>query len=99
MAQTFSSEKYTATSKKIEYYSDFSTDFDIHPGKKDLTRVTNEDAVKRSIRNLIITNTGERLFQPALGADLSRLLFELADNDALDLAQDQVMSTIRLFWA
>ncbi len=97
MAQTFSSEKFTASSKKIEYFSDFTTDLDVHPGKKDISRIINEDAVKRSIRNLVLTNTGERLFQPGIGANLSRVLFELADNDALDLAQDQVLSTLRLY--
>lgn len=97
MAQTFSSEKFTETSKKIEFFSDFTPDFDIHPGKKDLARVINEDSVKRSIRNLILTNTGERLFQPNLGSNISRVLFELADNDALDLAQEQIISTLRVY--
>lgn len=96
MAQTFSSEKYTATSKQIEFFSDITTDLDVHPGKKDLARITNEDSVKRSIRNLILTNTGERLFQPGLGSDISRVLFELADNDSMDLAQDQISSTLRI---
>jgi len=96
MAQTFTAEKYTSTSKKQEYYSDFGIDLNIHPGKKDLSRFINEEAVKRSVKNLILTNTGERLFQPAVGANLSRLLFELADNDSLDLAKDQVTSTLRV---
>jgi phage baseplate assembly protein W len=97
MAQVFSAEKYTSTSKKLEYYSDFGVDLNIHPGKKDITRLTNEDAVKRAVRNLILTNTGERLFAPGIGANINRMLFELADNDSLDLAQDQINSTLRLY--
>lgn len=73
------------------------TNLDIHPGKKDIARLVNEDAVKKSIRNIVSTNTGERLFQPAIGADISKILFELADNDALDLAQDQILANLRLF--
>lgn len=97
MAQVFSAEKYTSTSKKLQFYSDFNVNLDIHPGKKDLNRVLDEDAVKRAVRNLILTNTGERVFQPAIGSNLSRQLFELADNDTLDLAEDLVGSTLRLF--
>lgn len=96
MAQTFSSDKFTSIARKTEFYSDFTVDLDIHPGKKDLSRITNEESVKRSIKNLILTNTGERPFQPALGSNISRLLFELADNDSLDLAQDQILNTIRV---
>jgi phage baseplate assembly protein W len=96
MATAFTSETYTSTSKKLEYFSDILTNLDVLPGKKDLARVTNEEAVKRSVRNLILTNTGERLFQPGIGANLNKVLFELADIDALDLAQDQIASTLRL---
>lgn len=97
MAQVFSAEKYTSTSKKLEYYSDFGVDLNIHPGKKDITKITNEDAVKRAVRNLILTNTGERLFAPGIGANINRMLFELADNDSLDLAQDQINATLKLY--
>lgn len=97
MATVFSSDKYTSVSRQIEYYSDISADFDIHPGIKDLSRLTNEDAVKRAVRNLLLTNTGERLFQPGIGANLNRVLFELADNESLDSAQEQILSTLRLF--
>jgi len=96
MTTIFSSDRYTSTSKKQEFYSDILTNIDILPGKKDLARLTNEDAVKRSVRNLILTNTGERLFQPGIGANLNKILFELADIDSLDLAQDQIASTLRL---
>lgn len=96
MATVFTSETYTSNSKKLEYFSDILTNLDVLPGKKDLARVTNEEAVKRSVRNLILTNTGERLFQPGIGANLNKVLFELADIDALDLAQDQIASTLRL---
>jgi phage baseplate assembly protein W len=97
MATVFSSDKFTQTAKQLEYYSDFTADFDIHPGLKDLSRLTNEEAVKRAVRNLLLTNSGERPFQPAIGANLSQSLFEMADNESLDSAQDQVLSTLRVF--
>lgn len=97
MAQVQRSDIYTSVSRKLEYYSDFDINLDIHPGKKDITRFTNEESIKRSVRNLITTNFGERLFQPAIGSNLNRTLFELADAESLDLAQDQIAGVLRLF--
>ena len=59
-----------------EYFSDFFSDLDIHPVKKDIVRLTNDDAVKASIRNLLSTNRGDRLFNPTLGSDIRSMLFE-----------------------
>lgn len=66
----------TQTAKKENVYADFNTAFDIHPNKLDLVVTTNEDAVKRSIRNLLLTNRGEKLFNPIYGSDVRGLLFE-----------------------
>lgn len=64
------------TTKKREIYSDFRANFDPHPVKKDLVRLTNEDAVARSIRNILLTNVYERRRNPSFGAGLSAYLFE-----------------------
>lgn len=69
-------DKFTAINKKEEIYSDFMTDFTPHPDTNELMRITNESAVVRSIRNLILTNKYDRLFQPELGGNLMALLFE-----------------------
>lgn len=57
-------------------YSDFLMDFDIHPVKQDLVRAVNEAAVKRSMRNLLLTRKGERFFDYEKGSDIERQLFE-----------------------
>lgn len=57
-------------------YSDFATDLDTNPITGKLLRVTNVDAVKQSIRNLVLTDFGERLMQPNLGGNVRALLFE-----------------------
>jgi phage baseplate assembly protein W len=57
-------------------YSDFYTNFDKHPINNTLLRKTNVDAVKQSIRNLLLTDKGERLFQPNLGGNIRAMLFE-----------------------
>ena len=57
-------------------YSDLYTDFDKHPINNTLLRKTNVDAVKQSIRNLLLTDKGERPFQPNLGGNIRAMLFE-----------------------
>ena len=57
-------------------YSDFFTDLDKHPIRSTVLRKTNVDAVKQSLRNLMLTDKGERLFQPNLGGNIRAMLFE-----------------------
>ena len=66
--------------KKKEIYSDLPTNFDPDPRTQSLSKVTNEDAVKRSLINLILTQFGERFFQPEIGSRVRELLFENATN-------------------
>lgn len=70
------SDLYTSVKKKQEIYSDFMTNFTAHPDTKELVRVSNEAAVVRSIRNLILTNKYDRLMQPNIGSPIQKLLFE-----------------------
>jgi phage baseplate assembly protein W len=67
---------YKPSNVQPELFSDFLNDFGIHPIKKDLTRRVNEDAVKQSLRNIILTRTGERLYNPNFGSQINSLLFE-----------------------
>lgn len=67
---------FTPTAVQTELFSDFLNDLVIHPVKKDVVKVVNEDAVKRSIRNILLTNTNERLYNPTFGSQLISLLFE-----------------------
>jgi len=61
--------------KKSVSYSDFRSDL-LHPAKRDLIVLQNEDAIIRSIKNILLTNKYERPFRPDFGANLSALLFE-----------------------
>jgi len=69
-------DSLTQTLKKRAVYSDFVDSFIASPVNGELGRVTNEAAVKQSLYNLVMTNLGERPFQPHLGTDVNRLLFE-----------------------
>ena len=57
-------------------YVDLDLDFEKNPFTLDVNTKTDVDAVKRSIRNLIVPGRFERLFQPDLSAGVSGLLFE-----------------------
>ena len=72
------SKLQTVTEKTIaiEKYSDIFTDFSIHPTTGQLNKKTNENAVKQSVRNLLLTDKYERPFHPEIGSNLRALLFE-----------------------
>jgi phage baseplate assembly protein W len=57
-------------------YSDFSASFSRNVITNDVVRLNDIDAVKRSVKNLVMTDKYERLLDPALGAGISELLFE-----------------------
>lgn len=88
---------FTAKSKKISIYSDFKKDLEISPLSSDLTLHKDEDAVKESIKNLILTDRGERLMQPYLGGNVTAMLFENLTPSVLKMIQDQVETTINLY--
>ena len=65
------------TLKKEDVYSDFLTSFNKHPLNGELLTVKNEDSIKQAFKNLILTNIGERLFDPFFGSTINNSLFEL----------------------
>ena len=86
--------KFDKASTKYQVYSDFLNDLTPHPVVKDIVRYTNEASVNRSIRNLLRTNRGERLYQPDIGSDLQQLLFEPMIESTGDLIRKFVQNTI-----
>lgn len=57
-------------------YSDLNLTFDAHPVTKTLSVLTNEEAIKRAVKNLVLTNKGERFYRSNIGPDVTRSLFE-----------------------
>jgi phage baseplate assembly protein W len=87
----------TPLNTKRILYSDFHMDFFQNPVSLDVARNTNEEAVKQSIRNLLLTDRGERPFQPNLGSDLRKLLFENMMPDTVVVAKEMVKETIEQY--
>lgn len=77
-----------------EFYSDFQNNLTIHPIKKDLTRLVNEEAVKRSIKNILLTDYYERRFRPKFGANIRKYLFENITPLTLKAIQSDVTMAI-----
>ena len=86
--------KVTPINAKKSLYSDFHMDFFQNPVSLDVALNRDEEAVKQSIRNLLLTDRGERPFQPQLGSDLRQLLFENMMPDTVLLAKQMVRETI-----
>ena len=57
-------------------YKDLNLNFGINPVTSDVTTVTDVTAVKRSVRNLLLTNHYDRPFHPEIGSNVQALLFE-----------------------
>lgn len=76
-------------------FKDIAFTFDRHPKTKDVLIKKNEQAIIASIRHLLMTNRGERPFQPELGTTINRLLFENIDYGVAAMLQNQIESTIK----
>ena len=73
---------------------DISMSFQVNPLTYDLIVLTNENAIARSIRNLVITDKGERFFNNNLGSRVSSLLFESLDDITASSVKDEIENTI-----
>ena len=75
-------------------FKDISMSFKISPVNNDLIAVKNETAIARSVRNLILTQPGERFFNQNLGSKVSRTLFENMDDLTATVLKDEIENTI-----
>ena len=78
-------------------YSDLDLTFRRLPVTNDVALSYDEQAVIRSVRNLLLTGFYERPFQPNLGSNLNKLLFEPADQLTSNLIESEVRDVISNF--
>lgn len=78
-------------------YSDLDLTFRKLPVTNDVALSYDEQAIVRSIRNLLLTGFYERPFQPKLGSNLNKLLFEPADQLTANLIESEVKNVISNF--
>lgn len=75
-------------------YSDIDRTFTYKPTTGDLYLVKDAKSVKQAIRNLVLTDYGERPFRPYIGSGVRGLLFELSDDLTSTLLKDNIRRTI-----
>ena len=63
-------------SRNVRQYRDLDLFFSKKQGSDDINKVTNIEAVKRSVRNLVLTNFYEKPFHPEIGSGVRDMLFE-----------------------
>jgi phage baseplate assembly protein W len=98
----FDSTAYTTSgastaSLQRNVFSDIPTNFEFHPGTKDLARVLDEEAIKQSLKNILKTNRYERLYNPLFGSNLNAMLFEQLDDRNLDDVDILIRTAIENF--
>jgi phage baseplate assembly protein W len=90
-------DKFTATDRSKEIYSDFLTNFNLHPNTGNLLKRSDSQSVIRSIRNLLMTDQGERMFQPNLGSNVRKYLFENSSHITTNNLKDSITNTIKSY--
>ena len=75
-------------------FKDISATFQINPLNIDLISNLNANAISRSVRNLVFTVPGEKPFQPDVGSNVSRLLFENLDELTANSIKTEIENTI-----
>ena len=83
-----------ATSKA---FKDIDLSFMPHPVSGDIRVLSNEEAIKRAVRNLVQTIDGERPFQSNLGTDVTRSLFDFVDYGTASVITQQIFDVLRGF--
>ena len=94
MAIVVRKTKTTPQTSKPLVYSDFYSNFDLELVKKDLLSYKNEDSVKRYIRNILLTDKGERFFNTTFGSDIRKMLFENFSPSTEQVVADLIKTAI-----
>ena len=91
--------RYDATqtnesTRSSKIYKDLNLAFEQNTATKDIQKIKDVEAVKRSVRNLINTNHYEKPFHPEIGSNLRAMLFELMSPQMNHLITKQIENLI-----
>ena len=78
-------------------FRDVSMSFKSNPLTNDLIALKNENAIARSVRNIVFTLPGEKFFNENFGSRISKLLFENVDDLTASSIKDEIERSIRNF--
>lgn len=83
--------------KRSRSFSDLLISMSKNPFTSDVSSVKNDNAIKQSIKNLVLTSPGEKPFQPLVGSRVNNLLFEPLDGFTADAIRDEIINTINQY--
>ena len=78
-------------------FKDISMSFQVNPLNYDLIGLKNENAIARSVRNIVFTLPGEKFFEEDFGCRISASLFENMDDITANLIKDEITESIENF--
>jgi len=90
-------ESTNNSERNAQVFKDINLNFTKHPITGDISKLTNVEAVKRSVRNLVNTNFYERPFHPEIGSDVRAILFEPVTPVTADVLKRYVEDVIGNF--
>lgn len=85
------------SARSARIYKDLNLVFSPHPNTKDITKKTDIEAVKQSVKNLVLTNHYERPFHPEIGSNVTDILFEQMTPLTANLLTKQISEVITNF--
>ena len=75
-------------------FKDINLSFKRHPVTNDLVVIKNEDAIKKSVKNIIFTILGEKPFEPDFGSVMNESLFDLSTSLSEIRISDEITSSL-----
>ena len=78
-------------------FKDISMSFQSNPLNADLIGLKNENAIARSVRNIVFTLPGEKFFEEDFGCRISASLFENMDDITASIIKDEITESIENF--
>ena len=93
----YDSTQTNESQRSSRIYKDLNLDFQKNTATKDIQKITDVEAVKRSVRNLINTNHYEKPFHPEIGSNLRAMLFENITPQMNHIISKQIDNLIRNF--
>lgn len=90
---------YSRASKvaRPKEYRDLALNMAIHPNTNDIVPLNDLDAIKQSVKNLVLTNFGEKLFKPNFGGNVTSLLFENVSVFSEIVIRDEIKRVLALY--
>ena len=89
--------KKSSNISKNKVYSDLNLEFLQHPDRLDIIPLKDIDAVKQSVKNLVLTNFYDRPFHPEIGGNVSSKLFDPPDTITGIAIKSEILQVLNTF--